>query len=153
VSTYHGVDVPREQWLPRLEALFAGRRLVAVERRENDWLFTFEGDRWLRTDANWRLLGADSLLLCADDHGHPFGLPAPLDGAARVLEIVGSARIHAVRLGARVPDLLLEFEDGHLLEVPLDSCGYEAWEAGDGAEERWVAGGGGRLWRVVAKPS
>jgi len=136
-----------------MEALFLGRHLVSVERRAADWLFTLDGNRWLRTDANWRLLGPDSLRMCAEDHGHQFGLPAPLDGAARVLTIVGVARIHAVRLGTRVPDLAWEFEGGHLLEVPLDSCGYEAWEAGDGAEARWIAGGGGKLWRVVPGPS
>ncbi len=86
--------------------------------------------------------------MCSDDDGQWFGLPAPFDATARFMEAVGGCSILTVRLGPRVPDLLLEFEGDHLLEVPLDSCGYEAWEAGQVGGERWIGGGGGVIWRV-----
>lgn|GEM_PF-966544 len=143
----HGIEVPNEQALIRLQALFCRQRVTAVVHREADWLFTLENDRWLRTDSNWRLLARDRLRMCADDDGQWFGLPAPFDVGARFMAAVGGCSVVVVRLGLRVPDLLLELEGDHLLEVPLDSCGYEAWEAGQVGGERWIAGGGGVLWR------
>lgn len=121
-----------------------GRTLLAVERREYDWVFTFDGGIPLTAECVWRLL-SDGVICCTDrDDGHQFGLPAPVDAAAKVDERLRGRRIVAVQVRVGTLDLSLAFDNGAILELLAESCGYEAWQvAREG--ELFVAVGGGQI--------
>ena len=125
-------------------AWVAQHRLRSLSRRDNDWLFTFDGDAGLSVECLWRLLQDGRIVVTSKDHGQPFGLPAPVDAAADVNGRVGGSRVERVELREGTLDLELRFSDGRVLQVIPDSAAYEAWTAYDG-RKRFVAVGGGEL--------
>lgn len=74
-------------------APLVGQTLRSVERKDHSWIFVFAGEIAIVTESPWRFLTANAIAVASDDHGHQFGLPAPVDAAERVLAAV-STRPH-----------------------------------------------------------
>ena len=72
-----------------------------------------------------------SMVVCSQDHGHPFGLPAPGDAVGAALSAPRGARIERVRVRDGAPDLELHFSNRLTLEVLALSAGYECSEVRD----------------------
>jgi hypothetical protein len=68
---------------------------------------------------------------CSDDHGHRFGLPAPVDAAAAARAAMAGATIVDARVRDGAPDLVLRFENGVTLELLALSSGYECRQTRD----------------------
>jgi hypothetical protein len=77
----------------------------------------------------WRLTDAETMIVSSKDHGHQFGLPAPLDASSIVMSWTKDALVKSVEIRKGAPDLLIRFDDGVLLEILASSWGYECWEA------------------------
>lgn len=91
--------------------------------------FSFEfGPGVLRVDCLWRIVADGRLVLTSQDHGHQFGLSAPLDAYAMAESLLLGRRVTAVRLRRETADLVVEFDGGFFLEVLSDSSGYEPWQ-------------------------
>ena len=131
-------------------AWLAARRLQSLSRRENDWLFTFDGEAGLSVECLWRLLENGRVAVTGKDDGQQFGLPAPVDVAAEVNRRLGGAVVERVELREGTLDLELRFGGGRVLQLIPDSAGYEAWTAYD-RSKRYLARGGGEL-AILAPP-
>jgi hypothetical protein len=125
-----------------LASRLVGRRLTAVIKRDNDWVFSFEGEAQLIVGSPWRVIfeGRNAFGDC--DHGHQFGLPKAVDGVVRTERMLGERAATAVAIRS-TGDLLISFGDD-ALEVIQTSCGYEAWEL-NASNLKVVAQGGGQL--------
>jgi hypothetical protein len=127
------------------------RGFVSVERREYDWVFTFDGGIPLTAECLWRLL-ADGVICCtSNDDGQKFGLPAPMDAAAKLDDCLRGCRIVAATMREGSLDLSLTFDNGIALELIPDSCGYEAWQLAREAEF-FVAAGQGQVHHFIQHP-
>jgi len=130
---------------------FAPRRFVRLERRDYDWEFAFDGDAWISTPDLWRLLDAHRIRLTSEDHGHKFGLPAPVDAAASINELIGGCTMQRLDMDERTLDLSLHFENGFALQIFPTSAAYESWQIWRPGE-RTIATGGGDL-AILREPS
>ena len=62
-----------------------GQRLQSVSvTAESWWSFHFDEHCSISTYGPWRLIEEGRIRVTSEDHGHPFGLPAPVDAVERV---------------------------------------------------------------------
>ena len=100
--------------------------LWSVEKKDFSWFFMFTGDISIATESSWRLLNDDGIVVTSEDHGHQFGLPAPVDAAQRVLSAVLGKPVVAASIIRPTSDLSVDFEYTSLQFLQM-SCGYESW--------------------------
>ena len=126
-----------------------GKLFRAVQRRENDWVFTFSNNASVGVEASWRIIAEGRNQFGDGDHGHQFGLPAPIDGESLVHELLSGKAVRAIDIREDTGDLILTFDNGTKLEVVHISAGYEGWQLTTGTLNV-VAQGGGQLaiWRT-----
>ncbi len=106
-----------------------GCSIARVEHEETGrWLFTFSSGGIIAAHCPWRLLHEGMIAVSSDDHGQRFGLPATIDAAAAIFEMVTSRAITAVRIANGTADLALDFGSAHELQIIPISSGFEAWE-------------------------
>lgn len=122
----------------------ASHRFKNVERREHDWVFTFEPEGTLVAECLWRLIENNRIRLTSADEGQLFGLSTPIDVAAEIRSRLIGASVTGVDLKTGTLDLCILFSTGHVLELIPDSSGYEAWSASRPGRN-YVAVGGGEL--------
>ncbi|PTY02224.1 hypothetical protein DB347_24445 [Opitutaceae bacterium EW11] len=125
-------------------AWLLGRKLEDAARQDFTWWFVFPDGSSITTDAFWRLVTPLGIEASASDEGQTFGLSAPFDSIARVLEATGERKIIDVHLAERTSDLVLVFEGGVRIDFLNLSSGYESWRAKHGLQEI-ICMGGGRL--------
>jgi hypothetical protein len=95
------------------------------------------------TESPWRFITAERVFVTSEDHGHPFGLPAPVDAAARVMSSTDDLRVSAASIHEWTGDLQVYFGLKVYLECLQMSCGYESWRLYiHGAETICIRGGG-----------
>ena len=121
-----------------------GRRFQSLALCDFDWVFQFENRIVIVTQCLWRVVENGCICVTKDDHGHRFGLPAPVDAPEWVNSRLAGATVTRVALRAGVLDLSLEFDAGALLEFLPNSCGYDSWDVAR-PDGRFIACGGGRL--------
>jgi hypothetical protein len=121
-----------------------GRRCDAVHRDEFSWNFVFDAGA-VTTPFLWRLIEADRIRVTSEDHGHQFGLPAPVDARQEAESSLRSPAIESARVRADTGDLILDFAGGLVLEFLQTSGGYEAWHLISPDGQSVVATGGGEL--------
>ena len=130
-----------------LETALRGRGCRAF-RRETDWNFNFGEDLGIAAFVPWRVVTADGIALGLEDDGQRFGLPRPLDGEARVNELLSGQRVSEIEVDAQTADLRVVFDGGARLDFFNNSSGYEGWQASvpiHGRVLTIVALGGGEL--------
>ena len=126
----------------------AGHGFREARRRDHDWLFVFTEGVGLVVWCPWRLLAPGRIRVSADDDGQQFGLPAPIDAAQVVTDLLAGCRARAVGVRSGVLDLVIDFDGNHTLEVLPVSSGYEAWQIDRPSDHSSViAVGGGELIR------
>ena len=113
-------------------SLLVGRRLDDVAKRDHIWEFAFSGGLGLEVGCLWRLLFVERLRLTSEDHGHQFGLPAPVDCLTELRQQIVGASVTAAAVRVGTVDMSLGFDGGYTLEVIATSAGYEAWLLGGG---------------------
>lgn len=120
-----------------------GLSLRSVEAANGCWSFMFTDDEILIRDAQpWRLLDGERIVVTSEDHGHPFGLPAPLDAAERVLAAVSGKVVVAACISRITSDLMIDFGGYLHLQCLQMSCGYESWRLAVRGSETICLGGG-----------
>lgn len=127
-----------------------GRRLERLEHDPDtpEWVFRFDESVALRVSAPWRVVVDSVNQLGWCDDGHQFGLPARVDAVSRLRALIGEGRVVAAS-SPKCGDLILQFDSGAVLEIFVDSCGYEGWQL-SGPGDRWVVGHGGGVFESGA---
>lgn len=130
-----------------------GRVLSGVERHGPcTWRFEFGPEAEVRSECPWRVI-REGIVLSNEDHGHRYGLPAPVDAEAECRSLIGATVFSAqVREGSR--DLVIGFGPGLRLELVPLSSGYESWQVTGPHRLHIIALGGGELaiWGPDAEP-
>ena len=117
---------------------------VTVERREGDWAFAFGPDFVIAVASLWRLIGASYVCVTSEDDGHQFGLPSPVDAAAKANDLLSRTIVETVEVDFCTGDLTLRFEGALTLEFVTDSSGYESWQMWHSGEFLAFGASGGR---------
>jgi hypothetical protein len=76
-----------------------GRTLAEVNWTEQgSWQFGFGPDAGVRADCPWRVIRDGGIALSSEDHGHQYGLPAPVDAEAECRRLIGGAVVAAAEV-------------------------------------------------------
>jgi hypothetical protein len=113
--------------LPDL-SLLLGHRLDDVRKHDSSWEFAFSDRVDLQVECLWRFLVSGRIVLTNEDHGHQFGLPAPVDCLGELRRQVIGATVEDVKVRPGTIDITLTFGSGRTLEVIPTSAGYQAWQ-------------------------
>ena len=120
----------------------AGKYLTEVTTQDWTWFFDFSHGGSIVTESHWRLFSREGIIVTSEDHGHQFGLPAPVDAASRVTTLVKGQRVERFEVAELSSDLTLFFENGARLQFINLSCGYESWRTLSEDGEVYCLGGG-----------
>ena len=120
-----------------------GNSLIAVRKQDYTWFFDFKDGAWIATESNWRLISPEAIVVTAEDHGHKFGLPQPIDAINRIFALTNGHPLESYEIAGVTSDLTLFFENGASIQFLNLSCGYESWRAGNAVAEVVCLGGGG----------
>ena len=123
-----------------------GLRCTEVKLYAADsWSFDFEGRFSLIVQSPWRIVNDRGIALTNEDDGQKFGLPAPINGAIKAMELLSALRLRRVMLMEKTGDIVLEFESDTRLEVFNNSSGYEGWNCGLPSGRQAIGRGGGTI--------
>jgi hypothetical protein len=111
-----------------IAARLVGQHLLSVERRDYDWLMSFCPDIKLRIACPWRILKGGRTVFGDSDHAQQFGLPQPIDGAAKSEALLLKSLIEGLTIREDTADLTIAFSNKSTLEILNTSSGYEGWE-------------------------
>jgi hypothetical protein len=114
--------------VPNLSSLLLSRRLDDVVKHDFTWEFVFSDRVRLQAACLWRLVVSGRLVLTSEDHGHKFGLPAPVDCVVGLQREIVGATVEDVKVRPGTIDITVGFGAGKTLEVIPTSAGYEAWQ-------------------------
>ena len=123
-------------------AVLISRPLLSVEKKDQSWFFTFGSDVQVITESPWRLISQKAIEVTSEDHGHPFGLPQPIDAAKRLRSQIGGRIVAAASIDPPTGDLNVEFSDDLTMEFLQMSCGYESWRLNAPGRQVICLGGG-----------
>ena len=126
-----------------------GRSIAEVViRNPTSWTFAFGKDAEIRTECPWRLIADGRIVLSGEDHGHKYGLPAPIAADRACLARIGGAVIVAAEVRDGTRDMVLGFASGDRLEILPLSSGYESWHlvGPDGSFTVAIGGGDLAIW-------
>ena len=119
-----------------------GSKLIEASKRDFTWVFSFTGSILVTTEASWRLLTRDGVVVSSQDDAQLFGRAKPVDAARDALAIVAESPVCECRIAERSSDLIISFASGVTLECLTLSTGFESWSAWYGDEGIVCAGGG-----------
>jgi hypothetical protein len=120
-----------------------GRKIQDVEKVDYSWFFVLDDGSSIGTESPWRLVTVKGIVVTSEDHGHAFGLPAPVNATERVTKTVAQSHVSGFELKEGTSDLVLHFENSASIEFLNLSCGYESWRTVHGQQEVICMGGGG----------
>jgi hypothetical protein len=106
-----------------------GCSVISYSFSEPDlWVIKMSGGGMVSTQSSWRVTTPSGMVASSADHGHQFGLPAPVDAAVQAMSATSQSRIVDVRIDDRAPDLVIQLENGSVLQILATSTGYESWQ-------------------------
>jgi hypothetical protein len=131
------MSVPDLSWLE-------GAEVASVSLTEPvGWWFKFSDNTQIMIETFWRVVAGGCIEATSADHGHRFGLPAPVDSCARAVQALARAKVHRAHVVPATGDLLLEFDNGAGLEILMTSTGYEGWSITSPGRDQVIGTGSG----------
>lgn len=115
-----------------------------MEKADLSWFLTFDDGSSIGTEGAWRLVTPAGVAVTSEDHGHQFGLPAPVDAGCVAKAALGDKIVERYALDERTGDLALHLGGDTTIEFLTLSSGYEGWRTVHGNQEV-ICMGGGRL--------
>jgi hypothetical protein len=107
------------------------------------WEFRFGSNVSFAVATPWRVLAGGRIQVGGADDGQWFGLPRPVDAAARAMEFLRGRPVREFSIDLLSADVSVDFGDDVLLQVFNSSSGYEGWELSDESSTRLLIGMGG----------
>ena len=102
----------------------------------------FDKDASMVVECLWRFVENGRIRVTSRDDGQQFGLPKPVDAAAKInTRLIGSI-VDSVILRKGILDVEFQFNTGHVLQIIPESTGYEAWNLTCGSKQVIAVGGG-----------
>jgi hypothetical protein len=123
-----------------------GQAFNAVTYSEpNMWYFMVGNNASIGVECLWRIVEKDRIILTNEDHGQQFGLPEPIDAAAKGSELLFKRKILAVKLRDFTAEIVFQLESNSQLEIIPTSSGYESWRINTPFGISYFAQGGGQI--------
>jgi hypothetical protein len=97
-----------------------------IYRDPEHWWIHFPNGGHFHIETLWRLVGKGRIVRTSYDHGHWFGLGAPVHADEHLKAYLADRQVTRVVL-TECTDLVLEFGAEDRLEILYESAGYEAW--------------------------
>jgi len=104
-----------------------GQSLTSIEKQDYSWIFLLSGGDMICTESAWRLVTSGGIIVTSEDHGHQFGLQAPIDATERVRTIFRDEPITETIHDKTTGDLVIRLTEQRSLQFLQMSCGYESW--------------------------
>jgi hypothetical protein len=120
--------------------------LQSVRFDDYSWHFGFAEDIYLRIGSLWRLINEDRIRRVSSDHGHSFGLTAPVDAEQELRNLLVNEELRRVEI-SDIGDLRLEFANHAVLEALVTSAAYESYALKVGGHE-FIGMGGGKVQKL-----
>jgi len=89
-----------------------------------------------------RFVNDENIFICANDHGHAFGLKTPFDAESQIKKAIENKDIKDIEFNSNTGDLTLYLESGSL-QIICTSAGYENYQL-DGPNDLLIAIHGGK---------
>ncbi|HUP79790.1 MAG TPA: DUF6188 family protein [Pirellula sp.] len=109
------------------------------------WRFSLGSPESIAVECLWRIVRAGRIVLTSQDHGHSFGLSAPVDAARNAMEALLGVRVTNAQIREATADLHITLGSGMSLEIIPDSSGYESWQLYAPTGRCYIAQGGGQI--------
>ena len=123
-----------------------GRRIREITIVEPiSWWFYLSDGGSVRADTLWRIVAGRRIQVTSSDHGQWFGLPKPVDSAARALEVLSNSLINQASFGNDSGDVRLGFDNDSRLEILTTSLAYEGWSIFFPNGDEAIGLGGGEI--------
>jgi hypothetical protein len=100
-----------------------GRYVTVTFSEPSFWSFDFGDSLGVRVECPWRLLGHGCITVSGLDHGHQYGLPAPIDAAIRATSSLAGSAVTHVQIRKGTADIVIDFEGDLRLEITPFSSG------------------------------
>jgi hypothetical protein len=111
---------------------------------EGVWAFDFE-IAGLTVECPWRIVVDGGVVLGGCDHGHKFGLPAPVDVMSETMRWLATRKVERVEVNRVTGDLCVKFIPEAQIDAFNNSGGFEGWSCGTREGLQVFALGGGKL--------
>jgi hypothetical protein len=119
------------------------RRIVSFSIHEKDNCgLALSGGYVLSIGCLVRFVGGENIFVCANDHGHLFGLTAPFDAEIKIQKAIENQEITDIEFNKNTGDLKLYFSSG-VLQLICNSAGYENYVI-DGPNDLCIVIHGGK---------
>lgn len=115
---------------------------VSYDSHADSWTFVFSDNIYASSTGFWRLLKNKSIHAVSLDHGHQFGLPAPLDLIAILTKELTGNRLTRIHVDKDTGDLTLNVSVKLELQIFTASTGYETYDFRVD-KKRYIGLGGG----------
>lgn len=136
----------------KIAELVRGLKCTKVELYEpQSWRFEFEKRVGLNVQCPWRIVNEHGIALGSEDHGQPFGLPAPVNGEQVAFELLSASGVKRMTIEDKTGDFSLELESGVQLQVFNNSVGCEGWNCGTFSGLQVIGLGGGSTANSVCQ--
>lgn len=109
------------------------------------WLFRFGSDAEVRSECPWRIIQNGCIALSSVDHGHKYGLPAPIDAELESRKLIVNKVVNSAICRKDTRDFIFGFGSELRLELIPLSTGYESWQVYGPDGLHVIAMGGGEL--------
>jgi hypothetical protein len=117
-------------------------RVISFVEPES-WFFKLVSGGTLRVETLWRIVRVGKVQATSADHGHRFGLPQPVDSAARAKLSLLDATVRQASIIQDTGDVVVDFDNDSRLEVLTTSSGYEGWLILSPTGDEVIGRGGG----------
>ncbi len=109
-----------------LRSLLVGLK-VQLQRHESSWSIKVGDSLLINTMMLWRLKGSRRIIVTAEDDGHQFGLPSPVDAEVTANEALIDYEVVGVEFDEVTGDVSIRVGDALTLQIITTSMGYETW--------------------------
>lgn len=131
-----------ETFTKELRSLLVGLPVQVSKSDDLQWSLKMSSE-FVITTLTWRLVGAKRIIVTNEDHGHQFGLPAPVDAEVEANTALEGCSISSVHVDGKTGDLSIQVGDALTLQILSSSCGYEIWQVYRDGEFFGAVGSGG----------
>jgi hypothetical protein len=104
------------------------RRILSFSIHEKDNCVLALSDSYtLSIECLVRFVNDKNIFICANDHGHVFGLKTPFDAESEIKKAIENKEIKDIEFNSNTGDLTLYLESGSL-QIICNSTGYENYQ-------------------------
>lgn len=125
-----------------ITTILNNKRIIDFSIQEKNFCILSISDGYtITTECLVRYVGENNEFLCAEDHGHKFGLSSPFDAEKNIKELIKDKEIKKIDINQATGDIDI-FLDSGVFQIICNSSGYECYQV-NGPDNLTIIGHGG----------